>query len=664
MKPSILVKSSQQVESDEKAQIQLAEQDKKPVMKNLASYVQTCFESAKNHRKENDVNERMLRSKRQKAGEYEQTELAQLQSRPGTDIFFNITESKCESFVAWLEDIFSPVKERPWAIEPTPIPTISEGSAELISEKIASMVDGEMATLGKSEDVVNETNRLYDEALRDLKEDAEQKAEYMADLMDDQLQEGGWPEALSDFIADLSVYPTAFIKGPEILNKKRISWENGEIKTTIEAIPNWKCVDPLDIYPSPNARNLHEGYLCELTKYDRSALALLRKQEGWNEKNIDALTGISYSQNADSEEYSSGIGDASERSRLEDRNLHSASSELDDKIEVIEFWGPVSGTLLLEWGMSKKDVPVAEDFYEVNCVMANHLILKSVLNPDPIGRRPYYSTSYIKNKNSVWGLKSIPEKMQDTQRGVNGAQRALLNNLAIASGPQVVANVDVISEEQLHDIHNQGPWKVYAINGNQQTNNVPPVSFFQPNSNSNELVAVTQFYEGQADDRTLIPRYVAGNTDAGGGAGSTASGLSMLMNAANRGIKRVVKNIDMDIIRPMLNQLYTRNMIFEEDDKIKGDAQVVPKGVLASLAADQVQLRRTELLNFTNNPTDLQIMGVKGRAELLRKVAGNIDMDISKIIPSNEELMQMQQAQDQAQQNEEEMQQEGQPPME
>ena len=53
---------------------------------------------------------------------------------------------------------------------------------------------------------------------------------------------------------------------------------------------------------------------------------------------------------------------------------------------------------------------------------------------------------------------------------------------------------------------------------------------------------------------------------------NTASGLSMMMTAAARGIKNVVQNIDIDIMSPAVEQMYDYNMQFDPDETLKGDA--------------------------------------------------------------------------------------------
>ena len=49
----------------------------------------------------------------------------------------------------------------------------------------------------------------------------------------------------------------------------------------------------------------------------------------------------------------------------------------------------------------------------------------------------------------------------------------------------------------------------------------------------------------------------------------TASGMSMLMGAANVSIKNVIKNIDDYPIEPMIKSFYDWNIRWTDDDSIK-----------------------------------------------------------------------------------------------
>lgn len=120
----------------------------------------------------------------------------------------------------------------------------------------------------------------------------------------------------------------------------------------------------------------------------------------------------------------------------------------------------------------------------------------------------------------------------------------------------------------------------------------------------------------------------------------------MLLNAANKGLKGVVSNIDTDVLSPMLNKLFDYNMLMSDDQTIKGDANIVARGAVALMQMESLQLRRNEFLQATANPIDSQIVGVEGRANILREVAKGLEMDVNQIVPPKEVLQAKQQQQD------------------
>jgi hypothetical protein len=136
----------------------------------------------------------------------------------------------------------------------------------------------------------------------------------------------------------------------------------------------------------------------------------------------------------------------------------------------------------------------------------------------------------------------------------------------------------------------------------------------------------------QADEVTGIPNYVYGSSNVSG-AGRTASGLSMLMDNASKGIKQAVANID-KIVSGIVQRLYLHNMMFDDDVYIKGDFKVVAKGAIGLIHKETLQMRRNEFLMATANPIDSQIVGPEGRAYILREVARGLQMDTEKLVPS------------------------------
>ncbi|MFP3670459.1 hypothetical protein SB717_35820, partial [Priestia sp. SIMBA_032] len=90
--------------------------------------------------------------------------------------------------------------------------------------------------------------------------------------------------------------------------------------------------------------------------------------------------------------------------------------------------------------------------------------------------------------------------------------------------------------------------------------------------------------------------------------------LSMLMESANKGIKDAIRHIDRGVVRRVIEALWLFNMRYSDDNAIKGDCKVVARGANAMLQREQTLNARTQFLSFTNNPTDMQILGLEGRA--------------------------------------------------
>lgn len=235
--------------------------------------------------------------------------------------------------------------------------------------------------------------------------------------------------------------------------------------------------------------------------------------------------------------------------------------------------------------------------------------------------------------------------MRDVQTLCNAAARSLANNMGIASGPQAEVTVDRLPDGE--DVTSMFPWKIWQVTSDRTGGGQPAVRFFQPNMNAEALMNVYQYFMKQADEVTGIPNYVYGNAQ-GGGAGRTASGLSMLMDNAAKGIKAAITQVD-KVVSALVGRLYIHNMVYDPDQSCKGDFKVIAKGAMGLVAKEQLQIRRNEFLQATANPIDMQIVGVPGRAYLLREVAKSLQMDTDKLVPTTEQMLFRQQKQQEAQ---------------
>jgi hypothetical protein len=120
-----------------------------------------------------------------------------------------------------------------------------------------------------------------------------------------------------------------------------------------------------------------------------------------------------------------------------------------------------------------------------------------------------------------------------------------------------------------------------------------------------------------------------------GGAGRTASGMSMLMSNAGKSIKQVIANIDEHVIKPCIERLYYYNMRYSDDPDLKGDIHIQARGAASLLEKEAAQQRRNEFLTVAlNSPVVQQVIGMEGIAELLRQAAKTLDMNVDEIVPS------------------------------
>jgi hypothetical protein len=122
--------------------------------------------------------------------------------------------------------------------------------------------------------------------------------------------------------------------------------------------------------------------------------------------------------------------------------------------------------------------------------------------------------------------------------------------------------------------------------------------------------------------------------DMAGGAGRTASGMSMMIGNASKTTKKSVASLDLRVISPVLRSLYEFIMRYIGDPDLKGDLRIQARGAMSLITKDAAQIRRNEFLQQTANPIDMQIMGIEGRAAVLRETAKTLDMNTDDVVPS------------------------------
>jgi hypothetical protein len=301
----------------------------------------------------------------------------------------------------------------------------------------------------------------------------------------------------------------------------------------------------------------------------------------------------------------------------------------------LAFTGNVQGRMLLEIGFQPDEIEDPMRDYAIQAWLIGQYLIKVQLNPSPRRRHNYYISSWEKVPGTPVG-NGIPDVIDDMEEVMNANLRALVNNMSIASGPQVVINED--RQSGMDNSDQLFPWKRWrTTNPTVAGSTEKAVDFFQPQMNAQELLGVFNAFYGLADDISAIPKYLSGNSP-GGGAGRTASGLAMLMGNASKILQTVCANVDRDVMGPNLQNTLDMILLTDTSGLLTGQEEVVPKGTIVAMQKETMRARQMEFLQVTANPIDLSIIGPKGRANVLRSVASTIGMEGQEIVPSEEAL--------------------------
>lgn len=597
----------------------------------LSAYIRKCWDAAVMAKR--PIERRMLRAMRQRNGEYEADKLAQIRAQGGSEIYMMLTDVKCRAAESWLRDTLMEDGPPPWDLTTTPIPDLAPPQQQEVDDILGSHVTHLIQQFGDapSPPEVAQLRGIIEQDYRfAVLRHGQDAADKMKRLIDDQFAEGGWEQAFNEFLTDLVTFPAAFIKGPVVRRQRTLGWGSDAAGHTVAVpterlVPEFERVDPFRVYPEPGVSDIDDGYLFELHRLTRMELSDLIGVPGYDE---DAIRHIL--DNGDGGSWLITEAQDSEKNLAE--NKFYTDMRPTSEFDALEFWGKVSGKMLREWGMSEIDVPDPAKEYDANVWLVGNYVIKAVLNYDPLGHKPYVKTSFIKAPGAFWG-KSIPEIIEDLQGVCNASARALVNNMGISSGPQVEINVERLPPNE--DITTLAPWKIWQTLNDPMGSSAPAVRFNQPDSRAAELMAVYERFSKLADDHSGIPAYIYGDLNVHG-AGRTSSGLSMLMGAAGKGIRQVVSHIDNDVVKPMVSRQFVYNMRYSEDESIKGDVIVIPKGSVNLSVKETLNMRRIEFLNATANPVDLEIVGKEGRTAILREVARSLQMPVDEIIPSRD----------------------------
>lgn len=595
----------------------------------LGSYIRQRWMAFRNHRNQgNDpINYRLLRAQRMFEGKYDPEKLAAIKVFGGSEVYSRVVATKCRAATSLLRDVYLG-QDRPWDIEPQPDPPvppeIQANIMQLVSHEAASMQQMGQPVL--EDQVKSRYVGLMHAAQQATRRRSAMQADAASDKIDDILQSGGFYDTLAEFLMDLTLFPFAVIKGPVVRIVPKLTWDQGRPNLQNRPQMFWERVNPFNLYWSPGVSNIEDAEIIERKRLTRADLNDLMGLPGYDQNAIRAAL----------EDYRNGLRDWMDWTDTEEafnEQRESPYLNLAHMIDCAEYHGNVQGEMLLDNGVDANMVPDPERDYSVQSWVIGRHTIKTQINPSPRKRHPYYITSFEKVPGTIMGH-GLPDILEDLQEICNATLRALVNNMGIASGPQVVVNTERLAPSENAD--EMYPWKRWKVVDDPHSSSREPITFFQPQSNSQELLQVYSGVSNLADDISAIPRYITGQ-GASSGAGRTASGLNMLMNNSEKVLQTVAANIDGDVVKPALSALYDMIMLTDQSGMLTGEEQIKVNGVTVAIQKETERQKQLQFLQITNNPIDAEIVGGLGRGRVLRSVAQSLGLP-DDVVPPDDQI--------------------------
>ena len=601
-----------------------------PSVGTIVGYIQKRFQKAENAR--NAEEQRWIKAYRNYRGLYGPD--VSFTSSEKSRVFVKVTKTKVLAAYGQIVEVLFGANKFPITIDPTVLPEGVSEAVHLETEDTAKKMQEQQAPMGDAEQVQpGETLIDFRDRLAGLKEklapvqdnleegEAESPtqitfhpamvaAKKMEKKIHDQLEESNARKELRNAAFETALFGTGIMKGPFAVDKEYPNWsDEGEYSPIIKTVPKCSSVSIWNFYPDPDASNMDDAeYIVERHKMSRTQMRALKNRPFFRSNAID--TAISMGESYTKEWWEQAMQDDEQEAQSE-------------RFSVLEFWGYVDTEMLKDQNVDIPKDMKDSDQVSVNAWICNGQVLRLVLNPFTPSYIPYYAVPYEVNPYSFFGV-GIAENMDDTQTLMNGFMRMAVDNAALSGN--LIIEVDETNLVPGQDL-SVYPGKVFRRQGGAPGQALFGTKF--PNV-SNENMQLFDKARVLADESTGFPSFAHGQTGVQG-VGRTASGISMLMSAANGSIRNVVKNVDDYLLSPLGKAFFNFNMQFDFDDSIKGDLEVKAQGT-ESLMANEVRSQRLmQFLQITQNPT---LAPFSKMDYIIREIAKSMDLDPDKLVNS------------------------------
>lgn len=536
----------------------------------------------------------------------------------GSRVFVPLTRRLCGLVEARLFDMLFPSEERSYVIEPTPVPDLDEAlglAGQLPPDTPMQSPEGQMLTAGGIQQAIGQ---MLDEATK--------RCDAMQREIDDQLAECSYPRHARDVIHDAVLYGTGVIKGPVPMFRTTKRWaQQGDgayvMGLTRKPLPQASRVDIWNFFPDMSSTHIREAeFVFERHYLTRQEAADLQDMPDVDADALRRMLGAEPT-----------TPTHNHRERL--RAISGASGAKDRRYEVWEYHGPISAQDLADCGCAVEDDPL-KTYTGVVWFGSQGEVLKAALNPLDSNEHPYSVFTWQMDEASIFGF-GMPYEVRDNQESANSAFRAMHDNMGLCVLPQVVVDDQAI--EPVDGSWRMAPGKFWR-NKRPGSDARQGIQFIAIDARLQELQAIFGMSKQLIEEVGTLPAFLQGSEAPN--YMQSATGASIAYNAANLWVRRAVRNWDDDIVTPLITRFFDWNMQYSEKAEIKGDSRVRALGI-AALVELEGQAQRLQAFMQT-----AQAMGLppSNQMRLMREFARAFKLDPDRVLPTEQEIARMQQA--------------------
>lgn len=580
---------------------------------NLAAFVMDRYHKAETARETEEI--RFQKAYRNYRGLYGPD--VQFTDTEKSRIFVKVTKTKVLAAAQQINDVLLGGNSFPIGIEPSRLPEGVMDSANIeIDPNAQKLLPGETDRQFKAR--LGSLRKKFENA-KGMSEGpgstpskitilpALETAKKMQKAIHDQLDQSDARKQLRKVSFECALFGTGIMAGPFLEEKELANWdEAGNYTPVFKKSPRVEHVSIWDFFPDPDATTMDEAeFVVRRRKMSRGKLRALKKRPFFREEAIEKA--IMHGPNYREEYYEQIMNDQQ-------------TDPVKERWEVLEYWGNVDRQTLLDYGFEEARSYDEDKELAVNVWVCHNTVLRVVINPFQPSRIPYHVVPYEVNPYNIFGI-GLAENMDDSQTLMNGFMRMAVDNAALSGN--LVFEIDEANLETDGDL-TPYPGKVYRRQAGAPGQAIFGTQF--PNTSAQNM----QMFDKArvlADESTGFPSFAHGQTGVQG-TGRTAAGISMLMNAANGGIKNVIKNFDDYLLGPLGRDLFHFNMQFNDDPEIKGDLKVKATGTESFMANEVRSQRLLQFLGIVQNP----MMAPFAKMEyIIREIARSMELDPDKV---------------------------------